>query len=227
MLQGTLPTGDRLQTIPKEIQALIFLKLPYALQLKLRVIAKYWKDTIEKHAQLPLLNKAVVQSALSYTSSKDANYEEMDIEALKTHYASLHLNPISLDSLIMKFTSKSGYVTAEDVFEYYPPAPEVKITVKNVFLLALKRGRLTEQYDSLGARDERHHFITHYIALPNHRNYPRWKFLNEQSKASLERLKESLGRYQNPAFRALRQEVDAALLAVESGLQTSNTLKRS
>lgn len=227
MLQGTLPTGDRLQAIPKEMLALIILQLPYALQLKLRVIAKYWKDCIEKHSPLPLLNNAVVQSALSYTSSKQANYQEIDIEALYENYATLQLSPTLLDSLVMKFQSKNGYVTEEGVFEYYPAAPEITISVDKVFLFALKKGYLTEQYDSLVSRDERHHFITHYMALPNHPNCPRWKFLNKQSKASLQRLQESLGRYQDPAYRALSQEVYSALLAIEAGLEAHSPILRS
>ena len=227
MLHGTSPTDDRLQALPQEMLTHIILQLPYALQLKLRVIAKYWKNSIESNSALPLLNRAVVESALNYTSSKSANFEEINIQALNQNYASLHLSPTSLDSLVMKFQSKNGYVNEEGIFEYYPPAPEITIPVDKVFLLALKKGHLTEQYDSFVSRDERHHFITHYMALPNHPNHPRWKFLNKQSKASLQRLKESLGRYTDPAYRSLSQEVDAALLARESGLEANNPLQRS
>ncbi len=218
MLHGTTNNTtneqqDPILALPKELKAMIFSLMPYALQLKLRRIAKYWKETIETTAPLPLLNMNVMLKALSYTSYKNANFEDIQIEALKDNDATMHLSPTSINSLVMKFQSKTGFVTYDGIFQYYPSAPDTTIPVTKVFLLALKRGNLHEQYTSFTHRDQRHDFIINYTQLPNKPNYPRWKFLNYQTPASLERLKESLGRYRDVGFKVLIKEVDAALLA--------------
>jgi hypothetical protein len=226
MLHGTTNNTaneqqDPIFALPKELRAMIFALMPYALQLKLRRIAKYWKAAIEGSAPLPLLNMNVILNALSYTSYKNANFDDIHIEALKDNDATLHLSPTSVNSLVMKFRSKSGFVTDDGIFQYYPPAPDTTILVSKVFLLALKRSNLHEQYDSFTYREQRHNFIINYTKLPNYSNYPRWKFLSHQTPASLERLKESLGRYHDAGYKALILEVDSALLARRADIGNS------
>ncbi|MGE3317983.1 MAG: hypothetical protein AB7I18_01695 [Candidatus Berkiella sp.] len=202
---------DQLKKLPQELRVMIFSYFPYGLQLKLRSIAIYWKQGIEIAARHPLLNTEVLKKALSYTSTKTTNPREIGLPQLEQNYASLSLCPVSLDSLIMRFKSKAAYETASGQWECKEIEPPIKISVLKIFSYAFQKAGLDQQYISLQTREQRHAFISNYMQFPNTQGYPRFQFLKNQSKESLERLKASLARYQDPCYQELSLEVDKAV----------------
>lgn len=217
MLTGTTTQTaseeDRMNALPQELRVMIFSHLPYGSKLKLRRVAKYWKESIEVALKVPLLNTALVKKALSYTSTKTTCTAEIGLPQLEHSYASLSLCPSSVDSLVMKFLSKAAYETASGQWECQEIEPPITIPVAKVFLFAFNKAGLDQQYLSLQTREQRHAFITNYAQFPNTFNCPRSQFLKNQSKESLVRLKESLGRYQDPQYQQLSLEVDMAIEA--------------
>jgi len=202
---------DHLRALPKELLAMIFSFLPYSLQIKLRGIAPYWKESIENFSRLPLLNAKVMHKALSYTSSKATDPIAIGLPQLRQNYAEFHLCPQSVDSLIMRFFSKVVYETTSGQWQSKELEFPIKIPVSKVFLFAFHKAGLDQQYLSLQTREQRHAFITHYMDFPDTAKHPRHHFLKNQSKDSLVRLKESLSRYQDPRYQALILEVERAI----------------
>jgi len=216
MLAGTSTQShdgkkDCIKALPPEVRQIIFLNFSYALQLKLRTVAKYWKETIEYMATLPLLNTVLVKRALSYTATKTTEPCEIGLPQLAQNYAYLSLCPDSKDSLIMRFMSKASYETASGEWCSKEIEPPIQIPVAKVYLFALLKVGFDQQYLSLETREQRHAFITDYMQYPNTAKYPRSLFLKNQSHASLLRLKESLARYQDPRYQELSLEVDQAI----------------
>lgn len=210
---------DPLLALPKELLAMIFCRIPYGLQLKLRRVARYWKESIENFSRLPLLNAKVMHKALSYTSSKATDPMAIGLPQLRQNYAEFHLCPQSDDSLIMRFFSKAQHETASGQWQSKEMELPIKIPVSKVFLFAFHKAGLDQQYLSLQTREQRHAFITHYMDFPDTAKHPRHHFLKNQSKDSLVRLKESLSRYQDPRYQALILEVERAIaVAAEKNL---------
>ncbi|MBN9287935.1 MAG: hypothetical protein BGO43_00305 [Gammaproteobacteria bacterium 39-13] len=196
----------------KELLKLILLQLPYAEKVRLRQVRKSWKEILEQISPVPLLNTASVKNAAEYMRINDSHPEHTGIEKLVTNYATLHPSEDSLDSLIIKFKCKWVNETDLGWQDDEPPTQDL-ISANTILSFATKLGKLDIEYDSLEHRDQRHLFITTYLALPHTTTHPRWQFLNKQSVASLTRLCQSLKRYTDDHYKALIPEIEDVMKA--------------
>ncbi|MBI2791680.1 MAG: hypothetical protein HYX61_06960 [Gammaproteobacteria bacterium] len=191
----------------------ILSSLPYASKVGLRQVCLLWKKILENISTYPLLNTNTILNAKQYLRLNDHNPQLTGYKKLITNYASLHPSDYSLNSLIIRFKCKwveespTGWKDVE-------PVTEILIPIGDVLLFASKFGKHDVQYVDMSKpeeRPQRHQFITTYLNLPNTVKHPRSIFLAEQSCQSLARLKESLERYTDDAYKSLIPEIESIL----------------
>jgi len=198
--------------------------LPYADKVQLRGVSQGFKTMVEQISTLPLLNTATVYNAKTYIRENDHHPERVGIDKIQFNTVSFHPSKDSLDSLIMRFTSK-WYDDTENGWGPCEPPTDELFAVSKVFSLAARKGNHQYEYQSLDTRDLRHNFICIYLNLPNTTTHLRWKNLCGQTIESLERLKQSLNNYTAVQFKALLTEVDEAIQ--EKAKNTNNNIQTS
>lgn len=208
MIEGANPFAT------EETLAHMLSSLPYASKVCLRQVCLFWKRTLEKFSTYPLLNTNTISNAKEYLRLNDDDPQLTGYEKLITNYATLHPSDYSLDSLIIRFKCKWVEETPTG-WKDVEPITEQLIPVGDVLLFASKFGKHDVQYLDMSKpeqRPQRHQFITTYLHLPNSATHPRSIFLAEQSCQSLARLKESLQRYTDDAYKSLIPEIESILI---------------
>lgn len=180
------------EKLPKEILQHILqdISFLYTFKMGLRLVCKFFKNILDTNKLL--LKTAQIINAQKYIQEHDSSPKELQIsDQIKYYTATIH--PCDNTQALLRFKYK--WVDSE-TGEPTKPGFEEEIPLEQVLFFSNTQIFSECEYNELEERKDRHHFITFYNSLPNSKDFPRTMTLKYQSLSSLERLKESLTRYQ-------------------------------